>query len=85
MSRAIRRHHKSRMKAKARFVAGVIWRYAAGDTQHLGVVEGMVRNADHLKSCSCEMCCNPRRSGWRKAKGVTRQEMLAADLQEAPR
>lgn len=45
-SRAIRRHHKSRMKAKARKV------YPRDSQAHL---------ADHLAACSCPTCGNPRR------------------------
>ena len=81
--RALRRHHKRRMKAKARHVAGVFWGYARGDTRADRVVEHMVQNADHLKACSCEMCRNPRRSKWRRAKGKTQDEIQAiADLHE---
>lgn len=84
--RAIRRHHKQRMKAKARYIAGVIWRYAMGDTKSEEVVESMERNADHLKACSCEMCRNPRRSKWRKNKGKTiREEQADDDLRESQR
>lgn len=79
MSRALRRHHKNRMKAKARYIAGVIWRYAMGDTRSDDAVENMVKNADHLKSCGCQMCGNPRRVGWEKSKGKTRKEIQADD------
>ncbi len=86
MSRAIRRHHKGRMKKHARFVAAVILRYGAGDTRHDAVVESMVTQADHLKACSCQMCCNPRRCGWRRAQGKTRKELLVEnDLREQSR
>lgn len=83
MKRALRRHHRSRMKSKAKHIAGVIWRYAMGDTLHEGVVSSFVRNCDNLKMCSCEMCRNPRRSGWRKNRGKTRKEIQAdRDLRE---
>lgn len=50
MKRALRRYHKCRMKEKAKKV------FPDYDKAHtLG---------DHLKNCSCDMCCNPRRSGW---------------------
>jgi len=71
------------MKRWAKRVAGVIWRYATGDTKSENVVDTFVRNADHLKSCSCEGCCNPRRSGWRKNHGKTRKEIQAdQDMRE---
>lgn len=73
--RAKRRHHKSRMKSKAVFIAGHIWRYLDGDTKNQHVVDGMRKRADYLKVCSCEMCRNPRRSKWRRAKGRTRKEL----------
>ena len=78
-TRAIRRHHKERMKAKARHIAGVVWRYVMGDTKRDDIVEQSIKNADHLKACSCEMCRNPRRSGWRKGKGKTIKEQQADD------
>jgi hypothetical protein len=66
------------MKAKARHIAGTVWRYLSGDTNSPDVVEGVVKNADHLKACSCEMCRNPRRSRWYKGKEKrTRQERIA--------
>lgn len=47
-----------------------------GDTRDDAVVESFVMNADHLKSCSCDMCCNPRRNKWNKASRATRKELL---------
>lgn len=44
---AKRRHHLERMKKKARRVY-----------PHMPNAEW----ANHLKGCSCNMCCNPRRS-----------------------
>jgi len=83
MKRALRRHHKDRMKQHARFVAAVVWRYGAGDTRRDDVVEAMVTQADHLKACSCQMCRNPRRCSWRVAQGKTRKELLVEkDLNE---
>lgn len=46
-SRALRRHHLARMKAKARKV------YHWNDEPE--------RLANHLKVCSCPMCGNPRK------------------------
>ena len=57
MSRAIRRHHKSRMKAKARAIVK-IWNASSGVKLPIDKLEA---HADHLKACSCYMCGNPRR------------------------
>ena len=46
--RALRRFHSRRMKAKAKRVYPD-W-------------ERAWKWADHLKGCSCHMCCNPRHS-----------------------
>lgn len=78
-ARATRRHHKQRMKAKARFVSGVVWGYLSGDAMRVDIVDRSEQNADHLKACSCEMCRNPRRSKWRRARGRTVQELQAIE------
>ena len=71
--RALRRHHKERMKAKARHICTKIWR-----EKNLSVIKRLTKNADNLKMCSCEMCRNPRRSGWYKGKrGWTLKEIQA--------
>ena len=58
------------MKAHAKDVWVNVWKYR---NERFAMFP--VKNADHLKVCSCSMCCNPRRQ-W---KGdVTRQEKLAA-------
>ena len=62
--RAERRHHLSRMKAKA------IRIFPTLDPKQA------IKWANHLKMCSCQGCCNPRRSGYIKNE-VTRQECLA--------
>lgn len=69
--RAIRRHHKERMRAKARRVARQSW-----NTPEKWVEHQAVRHADNLKSCSCSMCCNVRRNEWEKGE-LTRQEAEA--------
>lgn len=77
MKRALRRHHKERMKRWAKRIVSVIWKSVEPP-------ERFMKNADHLKNCSCEMCCNPRRSGWRKSQGKTRKEIqVETDLREA--
>lgn len=54
--RAWRRHHRGRMIAHARRVVGIL---GIGDV--LGI-DWSVKNHDHLKVCSCWMCCNPRKT-----------------------
>ena len=84
LPRALRRHHKYRMKAKAKFVAKRIWGRGSLELSSDEVVVQATKNADHLAACSCEMCRNPRRSRWRRAKGKTRKELQAAkDLRDS--
>ena len=75
--RAIRRHHKRRMKAKAiliaRRVLGIVSLGLWSDEN----AKAAAKNADHLASCSCAMCCNPRRSKFYSGKSQTRKEMQA--------
>jgi len=73
--RAVRRHHKQRMRDKARFIVGVIWNYATGNTKRPDIVQDAVHNADNITQCSCDACCNPRRSKYREKKGKTLQEL----------
>lgn len=80
--RAKRRYHKKRMKAKARDIVVNVWRGILGDRYDDEVVRNMKKNADNLKVCSCEMCRNPRRSKWRRAKGKTRKELLEENPNE---
>ena len=61
--RALRRHHRQRMIARAR---RVMWYLAFNDTERH---EWARRNHDHMKVCSCWMCGNPR-----KREGPTTQE-----------
>lgn len=68
--RALRRHHKQRMKAKARRVYS-IWQANSG----LGASPEEIRDqtiltGDTLKGCSCHMCGNRR-----KYEGLTLQEI----------
>lgn len=64
MKRAIRRHHKERMKAKAR-------RLFKG-------TKCPDKYADHLAVCSCWMCGNPRHSRFgSRGEKVTLQEKEA--------
>ena len=54
--RTMRRHHTQRVKAKAKRIIKEAWRTKDGSLD-----EWVNKNADHLKSCSCYMCGNPRR------------------------
>ncbi len=76
--RANRRHHKDRMKAKARRVAMVSWgvQFEHDPEKAEKRLKKAERYADHLKVCSCSSCCNLRsKNSW---CGVpTRQEILA--------
>lgn len=71
MSRANRRHHKDRMKAKAARVAKQI--IATGDwwtpERRAAYIERWKKLADHLAECSCWGCGNQR-----KVEGPTKQE-----------
>lgn len=77
MKRALRRHHKFRMRRRAAFVRNHIW--AIGEIfPYLGNGNcWAVRNGDNIKACSCWMCGNPRRY----FNTLTRQEQLA-ELEE---
>ena len=58
--RAERRAQKERMLRKALKKAEMF--YASDDFEEWKK-RWAVRHADNLKSCSCWMCCNPRRYG----------------------
>jgi hypothetical protein len=76
-NRAIRRHHKRRMKAKARRIAQNIWGYKVqawpywDEEEVQRMLKHAERHADNLAICSCSSCGNPRRYGW---EDKTRQE-----------
>ena len=59
--RSLRRSHKERMKRKAASIRPFF--------------EDAFKLADHLAYCSCDMCCNLRRSGYNKQK-LTREELF---------
>lgn len=71
--RARRRQDKMRMRQKAEKIAKKIFnvRYFNEEV----TLDWSIKNAEHLKSCSCHMCGNRR-----KYDGKTRQE-IKADLQ----
>jgi hypothetical protein len=64
--RAERRHHLRRMKAKAE---RIYWSRPLAD--YFADPTPARKQANHLKSCSCPMCGNPRK--WRNER--TRQEV----------
>ena len=75
MKRALRRYHSARMKAKAK-------RYFRQQEQRMDSTypkeweDRAARFADHLKSCSCWMCGNPRHY-YKGNEKLTVQEILA--------
>jgi len=71
--RAERRLDSQRMKAKARRVYRLNNSWRLGEPRNQEFEDAAAKRADHLKSCSCYMCGNPRRC-W---KDQTRQEDLA--------
>lgn len=73
MMRAIRRHHKKRVKRRARSIVRNCWCYT-GDLA-TEVESAVVKNADNLKTCNGCCCKNPRRNGWQGRQGrMTVQE-----------
>ena len=71
MSLAKRRHHRQRMIDKA----GEILFYIHGYPAELAKARKR-KYADNLAVCSCDGCCNIRRSSYREKGGLTRQELL---------
>lgn len=66
--RSKRRANKVRMKDRA----ATIYNY-----------DGARSLGDHIKNCSCDMCCNPRHSDLTKGRErLTMQERRAVDNQE---
>lgn len=75
--RAFRRHHSARMKAKARRFYrernNYIFNWRSEEDEKI-FEDAAAKRADYLKSCSCWMCRNPRRTPW---KYLTIQEIKA--------
>ena len=79
MKRALRRHHKARMKRRAkrlyeRIFRGVdIERYGNKELEHYG---------DNISVCSCWMCGNPRRffTGDEKITMQERKENVRSEM-----
>jgi len=57
--RSLRRHHKRRMRERARWVARNMWHYPEDQLGHVG------NYGDYIKVCSCSGCGNPRQRPWR--------------------
>jgi len=77
MKRRNRRNNRKRKLDKARIVAKL-----------MGVIDQdqwANKMADNLRSCSCEMCKSPRKSGWCKGNlKLTKQELFQInDFSEA--
>ena len=68
--RAERIRHRERMIAKGRNIElQRDWWYWGGDPHRYERAEMYGRYYhNHLAVCSCDSCCNPRRSGWSKGK-----------------
>jgi len=89
--RALRRHHRSRVVAKARVVTrrwyssyDQDWRDPLSVPSHAKADARAVKYADHLKVCSCLSygCGNPRRGGV-DVPSLTRPELRQVqELQE---
>ena len=81
-SRALTRHHKQRVKAKARKLALTLTGTLYTPQQDTAeIVSSWEKRADYLKLCSCSMCCNPRHDQWQSpAKRRTIQERKHYDI-----
>lgn len=79
-TRAIRRHHAQRMKARAYRKISTTSHFCSDLTdQELWDMAGRLR--DHLCDCSCPMCGNPRRSVLMNGTDrYTMQEHRAPDI-----
>ena len=70
-NRANRRHHKFRVREKAKRVL----KWLVDDLYNERIA---TKRAEHLANCSCSMCGNPRKHLSEK----TRQELVDADPQK---
>lgn len=82
-SRRYLKFQQRRWRARARRIAES-WQIFDDDE---GWVERMTRHIEkNRKPCSCQLCCNPRRSRWGSLKSrLTRQELLANIREEEQR
>lgn len=75
--RGWRRHHAARMRRYALRIGARHATWLRGGPPDSWVLNWKKR-ADHLASCSCASCCNPRRRLGSRKDRVTRQERLNA-------
>lgn len=73
-NRAERRHHHHRMLEKVKTYGYYQYEWSDEEKKKLH----QKKTAENRKPCSCEMCCNPRRSAWNKEK-LTMQEMKSIE------
>jgi hypothetical protein len=73
--RALRRHHRARMLARAESVQRKWWGGIKVDPLKLALAARKL--ADNLKCCSCFMCGNVRRFGGWVAPKLARQEIVS--------
>ena len=83
-SRAERRHHAARMYKRAKFIIETQWWFTdmesfLDETSRFNSTLTAKRMANNMKHCSCQMCCNVRRSNWAENNGLTLQEIKALD------
>lgn len=75
MKRALRRHHKERMKRKAYRIYTEIWSAGSYSTCSINWINKFVnKSADNMAMCSCDMCGNPRRHPNSTKERLTFQE-----------
>ena len=64
--RALRRHHKQRMRERARYIGHSVYRsdrYYHGDLE-TWYLHQVIKRADNFCVCSCAGCGNQRHSLW---------------------
>ena len=75
-SRAERRHHSARMFKRAYHIIETNWFLFEDDPEQINLFAN--RQYNNMKICSCQMCCNVRRSHWADSP-LTLQELKAQD------
>ncbi len=74
MSRARRRHHRTRMQKRVENLLKNIWCDSDKYVMHRAV-----RMRDNMQTCSCYACGNPRRRAWNDNERLTMAEKRAID------
>lgn len=67
ISRAVRRSHRARLIKKYMNYEMFRWDAFEEDSEENRLYRA-THNVNHIKACSCQMCCNPRRSTWTSGK-----------------